>query len=612
MKKITSGILLMITALGFSQNNPINFETGGNGAAWTWNTFENPSTPCAPLEIIANPDPSGANPSATVAKLTPLLGAPPYAGVESQHGTAIGTFTLSATNCTVKIMVWKSVLSDVGIKFATASGGSTGELKVANTVVNQWQELTFDFSGKIGEPTSTDIDQIVIFPDFQARSSDNVCYFDNITFSAQLTPPSDPVTAAPTPTRPEANVISMYSNAYNNVAVDTWRTDWSVATLTDLQIEGNDTKKYTALSFVGIETVGPNLIDASSMLYFHVDVWTPNMTTFRVKLVDFGADGAYAGGDDSEHELSFTPTLSGWNSYEIALSDFAGLTSKQHLAQLIFSGNPAGAGIAFIDNVYFHNVPFVNPNEPMTAAPTPTRPAANVISMFSNAYTNVPVDTWRTVWSAADLTDLQIAGNDTKKYTNLNFVGIETVGANEIDASGMTYFHVDAWTPNMTAFRIKLVDFGADTNFGGGDDVEHELSFTPTLSGWNSYDIPMADFAGLTTRNHIAQLIFSGNPSGAGTVFIDNVYFSNVALATETFGQAGVSIYPNPVRDVLTVDTKNTIDNISIYNMMGQQVISQNPNAASAKVTVSALQKGIYLVKVSAAGKLSTNRIIKN
>jgi hypothetical protein len=134
----------------------------------------------------------------------------------------------------------------------------------------------------------------------------------------------------------------------------------------------------------------------------------------------------------------------------------------------------------------------------------------------------------------------------------------------------------------------------------------------PTLSGWNSYDIPMADFAGLTTRNHIAQLIFSGNPSGAGTVFIDNVYFSNVALATETFGQAGVSIYPNPVRDVLTVDTKNTIDNISIYNMMGQQVISQNPNAASAKVTVSALQKGIYLVKVSAAGKLSTNRIIKN
>jgi hypothetical protein len=141
------------------------------------------------------------------------------------------------------------------IKFATASGGSTGELKVANTVVNQWQELTFDFSGKIGEPTSTDIDQIVIFPDFQTRSSDNVCYFDNITFSTQLTPPSDPVTAAPTPTRPEANVVSMYSNAYSNVAVDTWRTDWSVATLTDLQIEGNDTKKYTRLSFVGIETV---------------------------------------------------------------------------------------------------------------------------------------------------------------------------------------------------------------------------------------------------------------------------------------------------------------------------------------------------------------------
>ncbi|MFM2264735.1 MAG: hypothetical protein RLZ77_151 [Bacteroidota bacterium] len=165
---------------------------------------------------------------------------------------------------------------------------------------------------------------------------------------------------------------------------------------------------------------------------------------------------------------------------------------------------------------------------PISAAPTPTLSPANVISLFSNPYTGVPVDTWRTSWSAATLTDVLIAGNATKKYSSLNFVGIETV-ANQINVSGMTHFHVDYWTPNMTAFRIKLVDFGANGVYQGtpNDDKEHELSFVPTQSGWNSLDIPLSDFVGLTTRNHIAQLIFSGNPSGAGTVYIDNIYFHN-------------------------------------------------------------------------------------
>jgi hypothetical protein len=74
------------------------------------------------------------------------------------------------------------------------------------------------------------------------------------------------------------------------------------------------------------------------------------------------------------------------------------------------------------------------------------------------------------------------------------------------------------------------VDFGADGAFGGGDDVEHEVTLTaattPGLATgtWLSLDLPLADFTGLTTRGHIAQLILSGDPN---TVFIDNVYFRN-------------------------------------------------------------------------------------
>jgi hypothetical protein len=177
-------------------------------------------------------------------------------------------------------------------------------------------------------------------------------------------------------------------------------------------------------------------------------------------------------------------------------------------------------------NTYTVAFSFAIPTEPMTAAPTPTANAANVISLFSNAYTNVAIDTWQTPWSAGVLTDLQIEGNDTKRYTNLNFVGVEMTGANSLDASTATSFNMDVWTPNMTQLRIKLVDFGPNNAFQGGDDTEHEIIIeNPTQGQWVTLNIDMDDFVNLTGRANISQLIISGNPAGAGTLFVDNVYF---------------------------------------------------------------------------------------
>ena len=133
---------------------------------------------------MTNPNTSGINSSATVAKFTALQAGQPHAGCESLHGSDIGTFSLDATNSTLKIMVYKTVISDVGLKFVIPTSGSLGEIKVANTVTNAWEELTFDFSSHIGLTEAIGIDQIVVFPDFNlgGRTQDNIIYFDNISF----------------------------------------------------------------------------------------------------------------------------------------------------------------------------------------------------------------------------------------------------------------------------------------------------------------------------------------------------------------------------------------------------------------------------------------------
>jgi hypothetical protein len=131
------------------------------------------------------------------------------------------------------------------------------------------------------------------------------------------------------------------------------------------------------------------------------------------------------------------------------------------------------------------------------------------------------------------------------------------------------------------------------------------------LNAWNSYDIPLSDFTGLTTRSHIAQLIFSGNPAGAGTVFIDNVYFRNAVFASTTFDLAQVNMFPNPSSDLVTISAAKTMDTIAIYSIVGQEIKQIHPNTASATVDVADLQVGIYVVKVTTDGVTATSRLVK-
>ena len=167
---------------------------------------------------------------------------------------------------------------------------------------------------------------------------------------------------------------------------------------------------------------------------------------------------------------------------------------------------------------------------PTEAAPTPGFAPGDVISLFSDAYDDVPVVTWSAEWDAADVTQASIAGDAVKVFTNLVYAGIEFTSPS-IDASAMTHFHMDAWFPAGETFKMKLVDFGSDDAYGGsGDaaDTEHELTFTAATTPaivtgeWVELDIPLADFSTLAGRFHLSQLVLSGD---AATVYIDNVFF---------------------------------------------------------------------------------------
>ena len=109
MKFLLSLAIALSSTVVFSQAGPIDFEPTGYGANWAWTTFENGNNPS--VQMVANPSASGINVSSTVCKFTALVNGAPWAGFESVHGQGIGVFNLTAANCQIKVMVYKSVIS---------------------------------------------------------------------------------------------------------------------------------------------------------------------------------------------------------------------------------------------------------------------------------------------------------------------------------------------------------------------------------------------------------------------------------------------------------------------------------------------------------------------
>ncbi len=352
-----------------------------------------------------------------------------------------------------------------------------------------------------------------------------------------------PETPAPTPTVRADSVISLFSNAYNNVNVDTWNTRWQFSTAEDfdLKIAGNDVKRYRNLNFVGIEFTSKT-IDATAMTHFHLDIWTPDPTdlpkAFKVLLVDFGANGVFGGNDDSSHELSFSrPTLATkqWVSLDIPLSNFTGLKSRAKLAQLVLSGDLPNV---YVDNVYFYNAGKVTSTGPTVAAPTPTRNSADVISLFSDAYTNVAGTDFNPNWGQSTVvSQTPIAGNNTLRYANLNYQGAQ-FGSN-VNASSMTHLHLDLWTKNSTSLNVYLISSGP---------VEKAFALTVPTNGWASVDIPLSNFSPVDLKNLI-QFKFDGN----GDIFLDNLYFYKGGSSNATEPTTAAPTPTNNAANVISV-----------------------------------------------------------
>lgn len=76
-----------------------------------------------------------------------------------------------------------------------------------------------------------------------------------------------------------------------------------------------------------------------------------------------------------------------------------------------------------------------------------------------------------------------------------------------------------------------------------------------------------------------------------------NISTKKGAVSIEEVANETYKVYPNPVKDVLAIEGEN-IEQVNVYNAMGQLVKTVNSNDNIVKVNVDDLQNGMYIVNV--------------
>lgn len=315
---------------------------------------------------------------------------------------------------------------------------------------------------------------------------------------------------APTPSQDADKVISIFSDAYANIPVNYYNGYWAPYQTTlsaDFDVNGDHVLNYTDFNFVGIEFSSPT-VDATSMTHLHVDLFIPNALAatgqIRLELVDLVANVT------GTSTRSITPAQTQqWLSLDIPLASFSGLSKRTNLGQLIFVDVNNNISGFYADNIYFYNASTA-PAAPTTQAPVPTHPAANVISVYSDAYSSITGTDMNPNWGQATAVSVvQVQGNNTLKYAGLNYQGIQ-LGSSQ-NVSAMAYLHLDYWSATSTSLKVFLISPGP---------VETAYTLQVPTTGWRSLDIPLSSFAPVNMSD-VIQLKFEGN----GDIFLDNIYF---------------------------------------------------------------------------------------
>jgi len=189
-------------------------------------------------------------------------------------------------------------------------------------------------------------------------------------------------------------------------------------------------------------------------------------------------------------------------------------------------------------------------------------------------------------------------GNGNFTPSENTFVGLyfSDLAVADVDGDGKSDFVVSGTSEDAYVY-MQLFH-----NIGDGMFVEVEdIPFFAIEDG----SIVFSDING----DQIPDFILTGSYNFS---LYTKVYINNSdQMKINDWNKNNLSIYPNPVKNILNIDSDDTILGVKIYNMTGQELKNVKADSKNAKIDMEGIHSGVYIFKVQTSKELKSFKVIK-
>jgi hypothetical protein len=223
--------------------------------------------------------------------------------------------------------------------------------------------------------------------------------------------------------------------------------------------------------------------------------------------------------------------------------------------------------------------------------------------------TNRPTD-WTTYQEITQESSEKHGGSFSAKQTKEDSAGYKKLVQNIPGTTVGESYTVSFWYKIATGGGsvVKMWSNFRDSSGAFLNGTTDDITLDVNYNAWTKYE------ATVTAPDASVKFWFELRTYTNTTVYFDDFsFFDNATLSiVKNKAIAGFATYPNPVsKGTLTISSaSNSLKNLTIFNLLGKQVLSSSFSGVQSNVDVSSISAGIYILKVTEAGKTTTKKVV--
>lgn len=171
-----------------------------------------------------------------------------------------------------------------------------------------------------------------------------------------------------------------------------------------------------------------------------------------------------------------------------------------------------------------------------------------------------------------------------------------------------------------TAYKIlfRYANSGANLTIGslgiylaGPDGAWTDIGLIENITGATPTDYASAEFTPPSTG--IYRLNFAVMSEGTqGLLYMDDIEVQTLGImGAQDNALSGLTLYPNPVNDILNIQYNAPVDSVELYNTAGQLLLAERSNTSLTEINLGNLASGVYIAHINSGSKSEIARIIK-